>query len=487
MPLRPLARTRAWLLPPSLDELVHQDHTARFVAAFVDLLDGAAWTELGIDPEGEVRGAPAYHPRGLLSVWLYGFMTGVRSSRRLEAACRDQLPYLWLTGYQFPDHNTLWRFYELHREGMRQLLKHSVRTAVRAGLVDLALQAVDGTKIAASAARERTLDEAGLGRLLERTEAAIADLEGQNTGGEEPPSVRLPEKLAQTKALQDQVRQALQAVRAPDGPARMNLTDQDATLMKDRRGYLMGYNAQAMVAGLDPDKAGGKGLLATAGDVTKAAADHGQLLPMLDQARETLGQAVPLLAADGGYHSGPNLVGCEARQQVVVMPEAQRQALKDPYHKDAFGYDPATDSFTCPEGQALVFVQLRHRRRRPVARLYRAAAGVCAACPAFQSCAKGRPQGRSVETGPEEAELRRHRMWMATEPAKRAYRRRKELPEPLFGIVKEVQGVRRFLLRGVQKVRAEWALVLTGLNLRFLYQVWLRWGEALGTGRWVPA
>ena len=70
-------------------------------------------------------GAPAYHPRALLSVWLYGFMTGVRSCRKLEAACRDQIPYLWLTGWQHPDHNTLWRFYRGHRQAMRKLFERN--------------------------------------------------------------------------------------------------------------------------------------------------------------------------------------------------------------------------------------------------------------------------------------------------------------------------------------------------------------------------
>ncbi len=98
MPLRPVNREQAWLLPPTLDELLPEDHPSRFVAAFVDGLDRGGWAGMEIDVDGDPLGAPAYHPRALLSVWLYGFMTGVRSSRKLEAACRDQIPYLWLTG-----------------------------------------------------------------------------------------------------------------------------------------------------------------------------------------------------------------------------------------------------------------------------------------------------------------------------------------------------------------------------------------------------
>ena len=162
MPLRPMGREQMWLLPPTLDELLASDHPVRFVVEFVDALDRDGWAELGVDIEGSWTGAPSYHPRALLGVWLYGSMTGVRSCRKLEGACRDQIPYLWLTGWQRPDHNTLWRFYKSHRQSMRKLLKHTVQTAVRLDLVDLALQAVDGTKVVANAAGERTLDAEGL-------------------------------------------------------------------------------------------------------------------------------------------------------------------------------------------------------------------------------------------------------------------------------------------------------------------------------------
>ena len=85
--------------------------------------------------EGDPLGAPAYHPRALHCVWLYGFMAGVRSSRKLEAACRDKIPYLWLTGWRHLDHNTLWRYYKDLRQTMRSLFQRTVRTAVKMEMV----------------------------------------------------------------------------------------------------------------------------------------------------------------------------------------------------------------------------------------------------------------------------------------------------------------------------------------------------------------
>src|SRR3954464_11001225 len=134
MPTRPFQRDQAWLLPPSLTDLIPDDHPARFIAAFVDALDASDWAELGGAAVGPNDGAPRYDPRGLLSVWLYGFLTGVRTTRMLERACHESLPFLWLSGLAQPDHNTLWRFYQTHRQALRTLLKRTVHTAVRAGL-----------------------------------------------------------------------------------------------------------------------------------------------------------------------------------------------------------------------------------------------------------------------------------------------------------------------------------------------------------------
>jgi transposase len=185
---------------------------------------------LGIGAEGELLGAPAYHPKALLAVWLYGFMTGVRSSRKLEIACRDQVPYLWLTGWQQPDHNTLWRFYRDHRQAMRNLLKYTVATALESGLVDLALQSLDGTKLAANAAGERTYSSEDLQAMLRRIDTAIGELEAQNEAGEGISPVRLPRELEQAKALKQRVEDAMGRLGRNGG--QINLTDLDARLMR---------------------------------------------------------------------------------------------------------------------------------------------------------------------------------------------------------------------------------------------------------------
>jgi transposase len=467
MPVRPFSRDQYWLLPPRLDELIPSDHRVRFVAVFIESLADSAWAAMGIESEGEPQGAPSYHPAALLSAWVYGFMTRVRSSRRLEAACREQVPFMWLTGNQKPDHNTLWRFYKEHREGMRELLKLSVETAVTAGLVDFALQAVDGTRLAGNVSPDKTYSKQDLERLLRRAEAAIKDLEDQNsTEGERPPG-QLPPGLENAEELRSKVRQALEEMEA-EGRNYINLTDHDAALLRVEGGFLTGYNAQAMASPLLVTG----GQLVTAVDVVNEL-DAGQLLPMIEQAQTNLGQAAEATLADAGYSSGSNLAACEEQGLLVLMPDSQRKARQSAYHKDAFEYDPETDSYTCPEGQVLHFQGTMQRNGKLVRRYRAASAPACRHCPAFGICTTNARHGRYLSVNPEDPHLRRARQLMETEQAKELYKRRKSLIEPVFAIIKEHLGVRRLLLRGLANVRAEWSLLAVAFNLRALARAFL--------------
>ena len=476
MPLRSFNRQQAWLLPPTLGELIPADHPARFIAEFVDSLDHEAWIELEVSLDGEALGSPAYHPRALLSVWLYGFMTGIRSSRKLEAACRDQVSYLWLTGWQHPDHNTLWRFYQAHRQAMRKLLKYTVATAVEIKLIDLAVQAIDGTKIPANAARDRNYDAAELQRLLERTEVAVAEMETQNESGDDAPPPRLPEELQQVQVLRQQIQKAMHYLGQNPKLKRVNLTDEDAQLMKGRDRIITGYNAQTMVSPLAVKATKGSGMLITATKVVNTAADSGQLTSMLEQAEALTGERVPITLADGGYHTVANLETGEQRGQTLVMTERYKDATQGPYFKDRFLYEPETDSYLCPNGQSLHFRGLRHQERLHSGqiRVYSASRTACRLCPAMGICTKDKHGGRALWIGPSDRLLNEHRQWMRTDQARALYARRQQLSEPVFGILKDQMGARRFLLRGLLNVCAEFTLIATAFNLKTLSGVWKR-------------
>jgi transposase len=436
---------------------------------FVDTLDEKTWHKLGINLEGEVRGAPAYHPRVLLGVWLYGFMSGIRTSRKLEEACRDQVTYLWLTGWQKPDHNTLWRFYKEHRDQMRHLFKRTVRTAVKMDLVDLAVQAIDGTRIAGNAAKDRSYDAKGLKRLLKKVDKAIEELERENESEDEPSPVHLPEELQKVTELRKRVKEAMKALEDKPDRKHINLTDVESNFVKTRQGLVPGYNMETAGAPLKETVTGVRGNILTATDIVSEPFDNDQLIPMLEQMEENTEHKAEITLADAGYESGANLAECERRKQKVVMPMSEEQAQTNPYHKSKFTYDEETDTYTCPQGQTLHYYgnQLVEKKEY---RVYRAALGICKECIAFGVCTKSGQ--RSICRGPYEDALRRHQGWMATEEAQEAYKKRKTIIEPPYGIIKERMGMRRFLLRGLNNVKAEGVLIATAFNLRVLCRIW---------------
>jgi hypothetical protein len=362
---------------------------------------------------------------------------------------------------------------------MRDLMRRTVRTAVKAGLVDLALQAVDGTRIAGNSSRHRIYDGKGLRRLLDRVEATIKDLEAQNSTGGEPTPPSLPKELASAEALRERVAEALGRVEAEEGPNHENLTDQQAGLLSTRAGgFIAGYNAQAVAATLrspplsPDDTPEGSGMIITAVGLTANSDDQPHLIPMIEaSADNTENRHETVTLADAGYHSGANLADCEASGYRVLMPESHDRKRRFPYHKDKFAYRPETDTYLCPQGQELTHKDSFRHQHGYFLRRYRAQGQVCRADPAFGECTKDK-HGRSLSVSEHEPLLQRHRKLMAADSAKDLYRRRQALIEPVFGLLKECHSARRFLLRGRHNVLSEWYLLATAFNLKSLHRVW---------------
>lgn len=461
MPQRPFSRDQTYLLPPSLDDWVPATHPVRFVAAWLDALEPADWAALTIDLTPARQGEARYAPPALLAIWVYGFMIGIRSSRALETACRDQLPFRWLSGNQTPDHNTLWRFYQRHRPQFHHLFHRSVRLAVAADLVDWAIQAVDGTKLAANAAGDRMLDQAALTQLAARVDAAIAELETQ-AGGERSGPPDLPEDLGDLQRLRDRIAQA--EARLGEGRTKGNVTDPDAHQMTAKGVNRPAYNAQAVVAPVTT-ATDQRGRLIVALDVRTRADDHDVLPALLAAATDRTGQAAQVTVADAGYYSGADLAACAALGAPVVIPEPRTKRADDPYGAHAFVHDPETDTMTCPEGTTLT----RWGTPDPAKEArYGAPDTACRVCPAKAACCPDSNRGRVLVRSPHQAIRAQHRTWLASAEAQEHSKRRKGLVEGVFGTLKTRHGARQCLLRGLANVQAEWTLLATAFNLQTL-------------------
>lgn len=465
MPERPFSRDLVYLLPPSLDEWVADDDPVRFIAAFVAQQQATIWTQMGWSQTAARRGAPRYSPEALLCAWLYGFYRGERSCRAVERLCRENISARWLTGNQCPDHNTLWRFWADHREAMRLLLQQSVKVAVTSGLVDLAVLAVDGTKLRANAANERTLTAAQLEALLARLEREIARVADQGEGDDDGSDPRLPDP----GGLADRVRAALADLNAKPVPRKRNLTDPDAVFVKTRRGFVTGYSAETAVVATRRDPTGPGGRLIVATEVIPSSVDTGQLAPMIAQAEANLGERVGVTVADAGYNSRLDLLAADALGAPVLVPERVHQAV-NPAH--AFAFDPITNTVRCPEGATLQQLGSPLFFAGEPARRYGGIAHICRVCPAYGHCTRNAKHGRTVRVRVSDTLLATIRERRTTPTGAAALAARKTLIEPVFGIVKEVLRGERMHHRGLAGVNAEWALLATAFNLKTMMRTW---------------
>lgn len=459
--------SQSWLFPPQLEDWVAADHPARFLREFVDSLDVRG---IGFHARTSEDGRPSYAPDLLLKVWLYGYVNGIRSLRRLERACRENVGLMWLTGLNVPDHNTLWRFWRDNRAALRRMFKLVVQVAVRAQLVDVVLHAVDGTKVLAQGSKDRVRTRRQLEEILAQVDGAVeevmAQVEATAQQEQDCAGYELPEGWREQMLRREQLRELVTELQTSERQTMHDL-EREARFMKTRReGTALAYNAQTVV-----DSGG----LIVAEAVVNEETDHEQLVPMLDEVKENVGRVAEESVADAGYHSGEQLEQAEEREYAVVVGEQRHTAgkaeAKPEYDSARFVYDAERDCCVCPQGKELRFerVSVKGKGGAERVRVYRCQQ--FEQCPVRWQCSRD-AKGRTVSIGRFHAAIRRQRE-KRTLPTKQALlRRRRELVEGCYGVIKEVMGFRRFTVAGLEQVRVQWSLICTAFNLRKLYSHW---------------
>jgi transposase len=450
---------RAWkideplLLPPTVQDFVAGDHLALFVLSLVR--DDLGLTEI-TGTYGSERGQPPFDPTMMTALLLYSYCCGIYSSRRIAKACRERVDFMSIVAFDGPDFRTISDFRKRHLKALGKLFAQILQLCEKAGLVKLGHVALDGTKIKASASKHKAMSyermekraaelEAEVAKWLSTAEAADAEedkLHGGDKSGEEMPEwvadkTRRAERIRQAKAeLEAEAKAAAEAkLKAeaeaaekreaegrrkpgrkaappstePDAKAQKNFTDPDSRIMKSKDGFVQAYNAQAAVDA--------EAQIIVAHDVTQSAVDCGQLVPMTDAIETNLGRKPEQLSADAGYCSEANLAALESRN---------------------------IDAYVATG-----------RARDAVAVTVKGAVTVAPSSPEPPSAST------RVETMRAKIKAGGHAS---------PYRLRKQLPEPVFGQIKQARGFRQFLLRGIEKVRAEWAIICTVHNLLKLAQ-----------------
>jgi transposase len=440
-------QSQSFLLPPSLDDWLPEDHEARFISEVVDdLLDLSVIYDSYVKSDG----APPYSPSMMLKLLLFGYSTGVTSSREMERRCHTDVAFRWLAANAAPDYRSISRFRRRHLASIEALFVQGLALCAQAGLVKLGRVALDGTKLRASASKHKAMSYERIGPRIDQLEAEVAallaeaeeadraeDAEfGEDRRGDEVPAelARRETRLAKLRAAKEDIekeakdkaaKKAAQAARdkgaddteaaaageaaaraaTPDGKKQRGFTDPESRMMKTNEGFQHAYNAQAVVDELAQ--------VIIAQSVTNQAADSPQLMDMIELADATLGAAdiedtFDTVLADAGYISDDNL-----------------QAVKDA------GVD------------ALIATGRIHRDER--------------VSPA--------PRGPIPKDATAREKMARR---LRTKAGRADYARRKAIVEPVFGQIKVRQRAGFLRLRGLKGAQGEFALHALCHNLRKL-------------------
>jgi transposase len=444
---RPINRDTGFLLPPSVDEWLPQRHLARFV---VEVIDGLDLSELVKAYRGS--GSASYHPAMLLGLMVYGYATKTFSSRAIERASYDSVAFRFIAGNEHPDHDTIATFRKRFLPQIQALFVDVLKLARTMGMLKLGTVALDGTKVHANASRHSALSYGHAKKIekqLKKEVQQLLRLAEQADGVNTPDGMSIPEELerrelrlaaiAEAKAkiearaeerlereqAEHQSKLAARAEqekrtgkkpreRPPEPPVggvrdkdQVNLTDEDSRIMKAAGGgFDQCYNAQAVVAT--------GSMLIVAAEVTQAANDKGQLLPMIEKLQglpKELGRAKRILA-DSGYFSERNVEQCTAAKIEPLIATG-----RTPHHvswKQRFAAAPKS-----PPDSATPLQKMAYRLKTP--------------------------RGRKL------------------------YALRKQTPEPVFGIIKSVMGYRQCLLRGLESAKGEWNLVTMSWNIKRMF------------------
>jgi len=339
--------------------------------------------------------------------------------------------------------------------------------------VGFALQALDGTKIQAACSGPKGWSKEYMEKLLSQLDAALEDIElkiVEENPQTDAPGYRLPEGLAERKALRDEIKKGLAQLQA-DGRHHYHPVEPEARRMKVGDTNRYAYNAQAV--------ADEKEKIIVACEATRQETDNGQLVPMIEQAKENLGAshtAETVTIADTGYGSGADLQAASDKGlEVLAPPPEGKPAENNPYTTRNFSIDPHKQTVTCPEGRQLDYEGEKLRSGQTVQRFR------ChhRDCPVRAQCTRD-PKGRQIEVWPHHAIVQAMREKLEQPGTRAQWEQRSRTIEPRFAQLKQHDGFRRWTVWGLEGVRAQWSLLCATLNLRILYK---RWQKAVRGGR----
>lgn len=499
---KPYNQQQTLAIPPTLEELIPKAHPVRVVNKII--------SEINIDPllkAYHIKGSSSYHPLLLLKVLVYGYVTNTYSSRKLAAACKESIYFMWLSSMSYPDHNTINRFRGVRlKDALRSVFEEVVKLLAAEELLSIDEVYTDGTKIEANANKYTFVWKKSIQTNKEKMKKQLTEIweYAQQIARDEdkmpePPDFteidsekvkatvdQLNEKLSGKENLDKKIKDKLKYVTKnyPQNIAKYeqqeailgernsySKTDPGATFMRMKEDHMKngqlkpGYNVQISTSNQ----------FIVNYTIHANPTDTTTLNTHVAQHQASFGKVPKKLTADAGYGSEENYTLLEKQEVVAFVKygmfdkqQNEKYNSKFPFSADKLFYNPQKDCYICPIGQQMDFIGTTTRKTSTgfEQTLKRYQAKNCENCPMNGACHKSKGN-RIIEVNENLKRLKQkaHELLNSEEGIERRKKRCFDV-EPVFGNIKQNHGFRRFMLRGEQKVAIEWGLIAIAQNIR---------------------
>ncbi|NQT32891.1 MAG: IS1182 family transposase [Candidatus Omnitrophica bacterium] len=446
-------------------EILGEDSVPAVLNDIIELLDIGKFEAIYVEV-----GNPAYHPKAMLKVLIYGYYKGYFGGRPLSSNFETDLGLRYLSNDDFPDFRTINLFRVKFREEIADIFSQVVMLCNELDLIGFENLSIDGQKIKANANVFQNKNLDGIRKEKQKIEKLLKKLLKKKIESYED-----AEKIARKKRKFDRRKEKLieaaeilkRAGGEDDKKKRYNLTDPESRVMTDKRGVKNpDYNTQNAV----DDKCG----VLTAVNVINESSDKDELIPMKEMSKKNTGQAHKNTLIDCGYSDKKKYEEIAADKDTeYYMPDRTMYSCKtNKYSKWNFAYDEERDVYFCPEGEELIFVRISRDRKNHQFRLYRKDG--CENCKAREKCIKktkkkGKPRKtyyRTISIYPEDRLIKEMRAKLDSKEGKKIYQRRMATVETVHGDMQKNRGFLQFYLRGLKKVNTEYNLLGIAHNIR---------------------
>jgi transposase len=450
-------RSQTYLFPVSLDDAVDVENEVRLIDVFVDSL---VLEKFGFTVDHGENGRPAYHPAGLLKLYIYGYLNKARSSRCLEKECKRNIEVIWLLKSLAPDHNTISNFRRDNPKAIKKVFRETVKIAKYFDLIGGTLVAGDSTKFRAQNSKKNNFNQKKIDRHLEYIEnklagynEALAEGDGDNKGQIEKEVKKQGQRKKEYRKIENQLKES--------GQPQVSLSDPDSRQMIIRNNITeVAYNTQAIT--------GSKNNIPIDYKVTNTN-DSKAMGNMLQRAKSILRTNGFTSLFDKGYHTGSEfkIAGDLQIETLVSIPPVAAQAPEPAYNVEHFTFDKGGGSYICPQGQTLTTTGKWHQAKTYKFKRYTTKA--CMACPVKEKCTKAR-YGKAIQRSEYQELIDNNKERVSQN--KEYYKRRQAIVEHPYGTIKRQWGFSYIITKKyIHRASADVGFMMVAYNLRRLINI----------------